>query len=169
MEQTNNNSAGDPQSERRIDSSRWRADAEAANERARREEQRAFQERREQEARARAEQAPEVERVPEAAPAAEAEPPQRAAADGSTDPLWQRWWEIQSSFVDDPRSSLAEAHALVSGVVDRAIQHLQEQRSQLEQGWSKGRDVSTDDLRRGLQGYRELLGRLLSRTNEGQS
>ena len=59
MEQTNNNSAGDPQSERRIDSSRWRADAEAANERARREEQRAFQERREQEARARAEQAPE--------------------------------------------------------------------------------------------------------------
>jgi hypothetical protein len=165
MEQTNSNSQGEPQSERRIDSSRWRADAEAANERARREEQRAFQEGRAQEARTRAEQAPEVQRVPEAEPAFPAE---RAVAGASTDPLWQRWWEIQSSFVDDPRSSLAEAHALVSGVVDRAVQQLQEQRSQLEQSWSNGREVSTDDLRRGLQGYREFLGRLLSRTNEGR-
>ena len=160
MEQINSNSPGEPQSERRSDSSRWRADAEVATERARREEQRALQERREHET----EPAPELERAPEAEPAP-AHPP--TAAEGSTDPLWQRWWEIQSSFVDDPRSSLAEAHALVSGVVDRAVRQLQEQRNQLEQGWSNGREVSTDDLRRGLQGYREFLGRLLSRTTEG--
>jgi hypothetical protein len=41
--------------------------------------------------------------------------------------------EIQSNFVDDPRSSVAEAHALVSGMVDRVVQQLQEQLNQLEQ------------------------------------
>jgi hypothetical protein len=65
--------------------------------------------------------------------------------------------------VDDPRKAVTEAHALVSGVIDRVVQQLQEQRSQLERGWSSGADTSTEDLRRGLQGYREFLGRLLSR------
>lgn len=64
--------------------------------------------------------------------------------------------------MDDPRSSVAEAHALVSGMVDQAVQQLQEQRRQLEQSWSGGADVSTEDLRHDLQRYREFLGRLLS-------
>jgi hypothetical protein len=77
--------------------------------------------------------------------------------------MWQRWREIQSTFVDDPRNAVSEAHALVSGVIDRVVQQLQDQRSQLERGWSSNDNTSTEDLRRGLQGYREFLGRLLSR------
>jgi hypothetical protein len=79
------------------------------------------------------------------------------------DQMWQRWREIQSAFVDDPRNAVTQAHALVSGEIDRVVQQLQEQRSQLERGWSNGDNTSTEDLRRGLQGYREFLGRLLSR------
>jgi hypothetical protein len=146
MEQTNMHPVSDPNSDRRIDSSRRRAEAEAAGEHTRQQEQ-ARQERQDE----------EVQRV-ESADHQEA-----AQAPVATDPVWQRWWEIQSNFVDDPRSSVAEAHALVSGMVDRVVQQLQEQRRQLEQGWSSGRDVPTEDLRRSLQTYREFLGRLLER------
>jgi len=84
---------------------------------------------------------------------------------GSTDQdqMWQRWREIQSTFVDDPRNAVTQAHALVSGVIDRVVQQLQDQRGQLERGWSSGDNTSTEDLRRGLQSYREFLTRLLSR------
>jgi hypothetical protein len=138
MEQTNFDSSNGSNPDRRIDSSRRRAEIEATNQQAREEEWRTRE-------------AEEV-RIP-------------AAEQGSTDPdqMWQRWREIQSTFVDDPRKAVTEAHALVSGVIDRVVQQLQEQRSELERGWSSGGDTSTEDLRRGLQGYREFLGRLLSR------
>jgi hypothetical protein len=143
MEQTNTQAAGNSNSDRRVDSSRWRADAEAADEQAR---QRAEQARQEEE---------EQLQRPEAAQAAP-----------SSDPVWQRWREIQSNFVDEPRSAVAEAHALVSGIVERAVRQLQEQRSQLEQSWSSNRDISTEDLRCSLQSYREFLGHLLSQSQE---
>jgi hypothetical protein len=136
MEQTNFDSSNGSNPDRRIDSSRRRAEAEAANQQAREEE---WQTRDEEEVRI---------------------PP---ADQGSNDPMWQRWREIQSTFVDDPRKAVTEAHTLVSGVIDRVVQQLQEQRNQLQQGWSSGSDASTEDLRRGLQGYREFLTRLLSR------
>ena len=142
MEQTNFDSNGS-NSDRRIDSSRRRAEAEAANQQAREDQQA-----REEEWSTR--DAEEV-RIPP------------ADQQGSTDQLWQRWRDIQSTFVDDPRKAVSEAHGLVSGVIDRVVQQLQEQRSQLERGWSSGDNTSTEDLRRGLQGYREFLGRLLSR------
>ena len=43
------------------------------------------------------------------------------------------------------------------------VQQLEDQRGQLERGWSSGDNTSTEDLRRGLQSYREFLTRLLSR------
>jgi len=135
MEQTNFDSNGS-NPDRRIDSSRRRVEAEAADQQAREEEWTARD-------------AEEV-RIP-------------PADQGAADQMWQRWREIQSAFVDDPRKAVGEAQALVSGEIDRVVQQLQEQRSQLERGWSNGDNTSTEDLRRGLQGYREFLGRLLSR------
>ena len=136
MEQTNFDSSNGTNPDRRVDSSRRRAEVEAADQQAREEEWRTRE-------------AEEV-RIP-------------PADQGSTDQMWQRFREIQSTFVDDPRNAVSEAHGLVSGVIDRVVQQLQEQRSQLERGWSNGDNTSTEDLRRGLQGYREFLGRLLSR------
>jgi len=155
MEQTNTHAAGNSNSDRRVDSSRWRADAEAADEQAR---QRAEQARQEEEG--------EQLQRPEAAQGAMQREPQLNRAEASSDPVWQRWREIQSNFVDEPRSAVAEAHALVSGIVDRAIRQLQEQRGQLEQSWSSNRDISTEDLRCSLHSYREFLGSLLSQSQE---
>jgi hypothetical protein len=143
MEQTNFDSSNGTNPDRRIDSSRRRAEAEAANQRAQEEEWRARD-------------AEEVSIPPVEQASTEHE-------QASTDQMWQRWREIQSTFVDDPRNAVSEAHAMVSGVIDRVVQQLQEQRSQLERGWSNADSTSTEDLRRGLQGYREFLQRLLSR------
>ena len=152
MEQTNMQPASNSNSDRRVDSSRRRAEAEADGQR-------------EEQVRQREEQ---VSRQDEPA-RPPAQPTELAqAAETATDPVWQRWWEIQSNFVDDPRSSVAEAHALVSGVVDRVVRQLQDQCSQLDQGWSGASDTSTEDLRHGLQSYREFLGRLLSKSEENR-
>ena len=138
MEQTNFDSSNGSNPDRRIDSSRRRAEAEAANQQAQEEEWRTRD-------------AEEV-RIP---------PTDQGSTD--QDQMWQRWREIQSTFVDDPRNAVTQAHALVSGVIDRVVQQLQDQRGQLERGWSSGDNTSTEDLRRGLQSYREFLSRLLSR------
>jgi hypothetical protein len=82
--------------------------------------------------------------------------------DGKSDESWQRWRQIQGDFVDDPRNSVAEAHALVSELIDGIVQRFEGEREQLEQRWSQGEDVSTDDLRLCLQRYRDFFGRLLS-------
>lgn len=140
MQQTNFDSSNGTNPDRRVDSSRRRAEVEAANQQAREEEWRTRD-------------AEEV-RIP-------------ASDQGSLDQdqMWQRWREIQSTFVDDPRSAVTQAHALVSGEIDRVVQQLQQQRNQLERGWSSGDDTSTEDLRRGLQGYRDFLQRLMSRND----
>lgn len=72
MEQTNTHAPGNSTLDRRVDSSRWRADAEAADEQAR---QRAAQARREEEQQLQ-----------------QRESAQPQAAQAETDPLWQRWW-----------------------------------------------------------------------------
>ena len=144
MEQTNTHPVGNSNSDRRVDSSRRRADAEWADEPTLQQDERALQ----QDEPALQQDEPE-------------QPRELAPAEAATDPVWQRWREIQSNFVDDPRSSVAEAQALVNGAVDRVVQQLREQCRQLEGAWSNGKDTSTEDLRRCLQGYREFLGRLL--------
>jgi hypothetical protein len=85
---------------------------------------------------------------------------------GDPDQLWQRWWQIQANFVDAPRSAVAEAHALVSGIVDGLVRQLEAQRADLEQRWSSGQEISTEELRCDMQRYRDFLGRLLSKLQE---
>jgi hypothetical protein len=77
----------------------------------------------------------------------------------------ERWRRVQAEFVDDPRKSVAEAHELVSEVMERIVDAFSEERKQLEGQWSKGSDVSTEDLRVCLQRYRAFFSRLLPSMN----
>ena len=72
-----------------------------------------------------------------------------------------RWQAIQAAFVDDPRRSVADAHALVGDLVERIVASFTEERSGLERQWADGEQVSTEELRVCLQRYRDFFGRLL--------
>lgn len=76
--------------------------------------------------------------------------------------LRARWEEIQTRFVDDPRQAVEDADALVAGVMKRMAEGFAQAREQLEGQWSRGEDVSTEDLRVALQRYRSFFQRLLS-------
>jgi hypothetical protein len=72
-----------------------------------------------------------------------------------------RWHEIQGKFVDEPRSAVLEADALVSEVIERITQMFTNEHSSLEAQWNQGDDVSTEDLRKALQHYRSFFNRLV--------
>jgi hypothetical protein len=88
---------------------------------------------------------------------------------GTTDAAWQRWSQIQSDFVDDPRNAVTEASALVSEVIDDIVRRFETERTELEQRWSTGEDVSTEELRRCLQRYRDFFGRLLANLGDAKA
>ncbi len=76
--------------------------------------------------------------------------------------LRERWTNIQSAFVDDPRKAVEEANALVSSALKHIEASFRDPYSQNEKQWSKGADASTEDLRVALQQYRMFFDRLLS-------
>ncbi len=78
------------------------------------------------------------------------------------DHLKSHWMEIQSEFVDEPRKSIEEADGLVATTIQRLAESFADARSKLEQQWSRGGDVSTEDLRVLLQRYRSFFDRLLA-------
>ena len=93
------------------------------------------------------------------------------SAGDSLDPLFDsdyaeeargRWQELQSRFVDDPRDTVEQADALVSGLLDELSREFSNARSDLERQWSEGEDVSTEDLRLTLRRYRSFFERLLA-------
>ena len=73
-----------------------------------------------------------------------------------------RWESIQTGFVDQPRAAVEQADALVSQVVTRLTEVFTRERSTLEGQWTKGDNVSTEDLRIALTRYRSFFHRLLS-------
>ena len=73
-----------------------------------------------------------------------------------------RWDQVQASFVDDPRRAVQDADNLVASMVKRIAEQFAEQRGKLEGQWSRGDDVTTEELRRGLRQYRSFFERLLS-------
>jgi hypothetical protein len=83
-------------------------------------------------------------------------------ADAERDGLRMRWDDVQAGFVDDPRDCVQKADGLVSDVVRQLISGFTEARSRLEQQWSRGEEVSTEDLRVALKRYREFFDRLLA-------
>jgi len=76
--------------------------------------------------------------------------------------LRNRWNEVQTGFVDEPRRAVEDADALVAAAMQRIAEVFASERSQLEGQWDRGDDVSTEDLRIALQRYRSFFGRLLS-------
>jgi hypothetical protein len=73
-----------------------------------------------------------------------------------------RWESLQIRFVDDPRSTVEEADALVKDLLDDLSSSFGKARSKLEEQWSEGEDASTEDLRLALRQYRSFFERLLA-------
>jgi hypothetical protein len=74
----------------------------------------------------------------------------------------ERWQSIQVMFVDEPRQAVEDADSLVAELMQRLAQTFHDERENLESQWSRGDDVSTEDLRVGLQRYRSFFERLLA-------
>ena len=95
-------------------------------------------------------------------------PFERRTAGGSLIPqrqmgeMRERWTGIQSSFVDEPRKAVQEADQLVRTAIKQIEEGFSAQRAELEKQWSRGGEVSTEDLRVSLQHYRSFFDRLLS-------
>lgn len=88
--------------------------------------------------------------------------PQALLPGEETEHFRRRWDEIQSGFVDEPRGAVERGDSLVAEVMKRLADTFADERSRLEQQWSRGDQVSTEDLRVALQRYRSFFDRLLS-------
>ena len=75
--------------------------------------------------------------------------------------LRDRWHALQAEFVDEPRDTVGAADSLVAELLRDLAQNFDASRSKLEEQWSSGGDVSTEDLRLTLQRYRSFFERLL--------
>jgi hypothetical protein len=73
-----------------------------------------------------------------------------------TQPLRDRWRDVQLRFVDDPKGATTDAAGLVDEAVDKLSQALRDHRGSV----AKGTD-DTESLRVELRGYRDILDRLL--------
>jgi hypothetical protein len=82
--------------------------------------------------------------------------------DDELEGLRGRWTAIQGTFVDEPRSAVEQADALVASAMQRLAEVFSDERSKLEKQWDQGDNVSTEDLRLALQRYRSFFHRLLS-------
>jgi hypothetical protein len=82
-------------------------------------------------------------------------------AAGQSDTYRTRWQEIQAHFVDAPQEAVQDADALIAEVMQHLAESFARERSSLEQQWTRGEDVSTEDLRVALTRYRSFFARLL--------
>ena len=78
------------------------------------------------------------------------------------DELQSRWNSIQVEFVDEPLASVEQATGLVAEALGQIEQAFSNQRAWLDEQWMDHKDISTEDLRIALQGYRSFLNRLLA-------
>lgn len=74
----------------------------------------------------------------------------------------QHWQEVQTQFVDDPRTAVSRADELVASLMKRLAEVFAAERERLERDWDKGEEVSTEDLRQALRRYRSFFDRLLT-------
>jgi hypothetical protein len=74
----------------------------------------------------------------------------------------QRWEEVQTRFVDEPRGAVEDADGLVANLMQQLAEGFAQERERLEAQWGRGEDISTEDLRVALQRYRSFFQRLLS-------
>jgi len=81
---------------------------------------------------------------------------------GEAEQFRSRWVEVQTGFVDEPRSAVEGADSLVAEMMQRLATVFADERARLEEQWSRGDDISTEDLRQALRRYRSFFDRLLS-------
>ncbi|ABF42970.1 hypothetical protein Acid345_3970 [Candidatus Koribacter versatilis Ellin345] len=72
-----------------------------------------------------------------------------------------RWNNIQTGFVDEPRRAVEDADGLVAQLMKKLAEGFANERAGLEKQWDRGDNVSTEDLRVALQRYRSFFDRLL--------
>jgi hypothetical protein len=72
-----------------------------------------------------------------------------------------RWNDIQGGFVDEPRETLAKADQLVAEVIQQLTRTFADERGRFEEQWTRGADVSTEDLRLAFRRYRSFFNGLL--------
>lgn len=78
------------------------------------------------------------------------------------DDLVGRWETVQTGFVDEPRRAVEQADELIGEAIRALAESFSAERQRLEGQWSRGDDVSTEDLRVALQRYRAFFQRLLA-------
>jgi len=83
-------------------------------------------------------------------------------ADTESHEFRSKWDQIQIGFVDEPRKAVQDADSLVAQTMKRLAEVFSDERKKMEEQWSRGGDVSTEDLRVALQRYRSFFNRLLS-------
>ena len=81
---------------------------------------------------------------------------------GQVETFRTRWTEVQTGFVDEPRHAVEQADGLVAEMMKQLAEVFADERSKLEEQWSRGDDISTEDLRQALRRYRSFFDRLLS-------
>ena len=93
---------------------------------------------------------------------AQVEAPQSLLDKHQVEELRARWSTIQEGFIDEPRGAVKDADALVDAAIKQISGAFTDQRAQLEKQWSRGDQISTEDLRLAFQRYRAFFSRLLS-------
>src|ERR1700729_1666172 len=58
----------------------------------------------------------------------------------------QRWKEIQTRFVDEPRGAVEDADSLVANLMQQLAEGFAKERERLEAQWGRGGGISTEDL-----------------------
>ncbi|SFW76966.1 hypothetical protein [Amycolatopsis australiensis] len=73
-----------------------------------------------------------------------------------------RWQNVQTGFVDDPKQAVREADELVAAVISALATTFAEHKSELEAQWQQG-EPATEELRIALRRYRSFFDQLLPR------
>lgn len=99
------------------------------------------------------------------------EPQRRATPAGHDDRVFEdqdveryreQWRELQSGFVDEPKSAVREADSLVSQMMETFTAHLTERKRALSGQWDGDGDRDTEQLRLALRRYRALFDQMLA-------
>jgi hypothetical protein len=98
----------------------------------------------------------------EARPVADTDKPVSLFHDEEARGFRTRWDGIQTGFVDQPKAAVEQADAMVGEMLKRLTDTFGAERARLEGQWSRGQEVSTEDLRIALKRYRSFFERLLS-------
>src|SRR5690606_2125020 len=67
-----------------------------------------------------------------------------------------RWQDVQAEFVDEPQKAVEDADGLVAEVIQTLATTFADPRRSLEEHWTRGSEVSTENLAQALTQYRPI-------------